>query len=103
MKPQMGIFIIRSNSSAKCYLETTQNIKGTINGMKFRLESGSHRNKELQKDWIEYGKTKFIIEVLETLEYDENESKSDYSEELLLLKMIWEVRLSKDGMEFYIK
>lgn len=31
MKPQMGIFIIRSNPSNKCYFESTQNLRGRIN------------------------------------------------------------------------
>ena len=31
----------------------------------------------------------------------ETESKTDYSEELNILKLMWEDRLSKKGMEFY--
>jgi len=103
MKPDMGIFIIRSKSCNKCYIEATQDLKGTINGTRFKLDAGNHPNKELQKDWADFGEENFTIEILENLKYDKDESKTDYSEELALLKMIWEEKLSKENMEFYRK
>lgn len=48
MKPDMGIFIIRNNFNNKCYIEATQNLKGAINSIKFKLGFGNHPNKELQ-------------------------------------------------------
>ena len=36
----------------------------------------------LQQDWKTYGKDNFAIEVLDTLEYSKDESKTDYSEDL---------------------
>lgn len=84
-------------------IEATSNLKGKINGTKFKLNSGGHPNKELQKEWKEHGEEAFSIEVLENLEYDKDESKTDYSEELALLQMIWEEKLKKENMEFYIK
>ncbi len=101
MKPDMGIFIIRSNFNNKCYIEGTQDLKGTINSTKFKLNFGNHPNKALQKEWKEHGEESFIIEILENLKYDKDESKTDYSEELAILKMVWEEKLSKEGMEFY--
>ncbi len=101
MKPDMGIFVIRSNSNNKCYIEGTQDLKSKINRTKFQLEFGSFANKELQKEWKEYGGPSFTIEVLENLKYDKDESKTDYSEDLALLQMIWEEKLSQEGIEFY--
>lgn len=103
MKPPMGIFIIRSKTSNKCYLQTTQDLRGVINGAKVRLEGGMHPFRELQKEWKEFGADNFTIEILENLEYDKDEAKTDYSEELALLKMIWEEKLAKENMEFYRK
>jgi hypothetical protein len=103
MKPEMGAFIIRSNSSKKCSIESTKNLKGSINGAKFKLESGNHPNRELQNNWNQLGSENFKIEVLEKLQYDKDESKTDYTEELALMKMIWEEKLSKEGFEFYKK
>ena len=101
MKSDMGIFIIKSNFNDKCYIEVTQDLKGTINSTKFKLELGNHPNKELQKDWKDHGESNFTIEILKKLKYDKDETKVDYSEELNILKLIWEDSLSKKGMEFY--
>lgn len=103
MKPDMGIFMIKSNFKNKCYIETTQNLRGKINSTEFKLNFGNHPNRELQKDWNEYGKDSFTIEILEKLEYDKDETKTDYSEELEILEMEWKEKLSKEGMEFYSK
>jgi len=92
MKPDMGIFVIKSNFNNKCYIEGTQDLKGTMNSTKFKLELGSHPNKELQKDWKEHGESSFTVKILERLKYDEDESKIDYSEEIKILKMIWECK-----------
>jgi hypothetical protein len=101
MKPDMGLFIIKSNLTNKCYIEGTQDLKGTINSTKFKLGLGTHMNKELQNEWKALGETSFIVEILENLKYQEDESKSDYSEELIILIMIWEEKLQKEGKEFY--
>ena len=102
-KPKMGIFIIRLNTGNKCFLQATADLRGVINGAKVRLEGGSHLNRELQKDFSEKGANSFTIEILEELAYDADESKTDYSEDLTLLQMIWEEKLAKENMEFYKK
>lgn len=101
MKPDMGIFIIRNNFDSKSYLEATQDLKGTINGTKFKLNANNHINKNLQKDWTDKGAGNFVVEILEKLEYDKDESKTDYKEELNILKIIWEEKLERQGAEFY--
>jgi len=101
IKPDMGIFIIQSNLNNRCYIERTQDLKSSINRTKFTLRFGNHPNEELQKEWKEYGETSFIIEILENLEYDKDELKTDYSEDLTLLQMIWEEKLLQKGLKFY--
>lgn len=103
MKKPMGIFILRSKVNNKCYIQSTQDLKGVMNGTIVRLEGGMHPCKELQKEWKEYGSDNFSIEVLENLEYDKDESKTDYTEDLAIMKMIWEEKLTKQNMEFYKK
>jgi hypothetical protein len=103
MKPDMGIFIIRSNFGNKCLVEATKNLKAKLNGVKFQLEMGSHLNRELQQDWKENGGEGFIIEVLEQLEYDKDETKTDYSDDLALLLMEWEEKLTRENYQFYRK
>ncbi|WP_066633820.1 GIY-YIG nuclease family protein [Desulfolucanica intricata] len=103
MRPQMGIFIVRSKFSNKCFVEVTQNLEGRINRTKFQLGAGIHPNRELQKEWKDFCEANFTIEILENLEYDKDESKTDYTEDLALLQMIWEEKMLKENIEFYKK
>jgi hypothetical protein len=101
MKPDMGLFVIRSKVNDKCYIEAATDIKSRVNSTKFKLNYGNHPNRELQKEWQEHGEASFSIAVLEKLEYDKDETKTDYSEELALLKMIWEEKLLQKGIKLY--
>jgi hypothetical protein len=101
MKPEMGIFAVINTHNNKCFLETTQNLKGKMNSVSFQLRSGGHPNKELQKDWQKFGEAGFKTVVLEQIEYENDETKTNYSEELQLLKMIWCEKLTKDNKQFY--
>ncbi|PKM94265.1 MAG: hypothetical protein CVU84_12470 [Firmicutes bacterium HGW-Firmicutes-1] len=101
MKFDMGLFAIINKSNSKHYLETSQDVKALINRREFTLKMGMHPNKELQKDWQQIGQDGFEIKILEQLEYDEDDSKTDYSDELELLKMIWIERLIKENIEMY--
>jgi len=102
-KPDMGVFYIKSNFNNKCHLVATNDLKGTINGTKFRLDTNNYLYKELQKEWKENGGENFTIEILEQLKYDKDESKTDYSDELEILRLMWEEKLSNDGLVFYKK
>lgn len=101
MRPPMGIYIVRCEKQKKCFIETHKNIKSRINSIRLKLLTGTHPNKELQKEWTQEGEEKFVIEVLESLNYDSDESKTDYTEDLDLLELIWEEKLTKEGFEFY--
>lgn len=103
MKKPMGIFIIRTKLNNKCYVQTTQDLKGVMNGALARLDGGFHPNKELQMEWNEFGRDSFTVEILEELEYDKDEAKTDYTEELSVLMMIWEDKLAKEGLVLYRK
>lgn len=103
MKPNMGLFVIKCNVDNKCYIEGSQDLKSNINSAKFKLEAGLHPNRELQRYWKEYGESSFTIEILEQLKYDEEEAKDDYTEELLILKLIWEDKLTNKGSELFKK
>lgn len=103
MKSRMGIFIIRSKVNNKCYIQATPDLRGVMNGAKVRLQGNMHIYKELQKEWNEFGRENFTIEILEELEYDKDESKTDYTEDLKLLEMIWEEKLAAENLVLYKK
>lgn len=103
MKPQMGVLMIRSNSQNKCFIEATQDLRGRINSTKFKLAGGAHPNRELQKEWQEFGERNFTIEIVDHLEYDKDETKTDYTEDIALLQMMWEEKMAKEDFLFYKK
>lgn len=103
MKTEMGIFIVQNKVNNKYLLVTTQNLHGMINRVRFQLNSGGHPNRELQKEWKEFGEKNFDIRILEKLAYDKDESKTDYSEELRIMDMIWSEKQSYKNMEAYNK
>lgn len=101
MKHDMGVLAVINKNDNRYMLEAAPNLKGKINSITFQLKSGGHVNRQLQKDWNTLGAGSFEIVVLEQLEYDEDESKTDYSEDLDLLKMIWTDKLKEQGVQFY--
>lgn len=104
MKPDMGAYVIKNTANGKVLMNVSKDLKSTFNSQWFQLKMGSHMTKEMQKDWNKYGKDAFTFEVLEQLKYDEKGEKTDYSEELDILKMIWMEKLSKnESLEFYKK
>jgi hypothetical protein len=103
MKPPMGVFIIRSKFSNKCYIEATTDFRARFNSVKVKLAGNFHPNRELQKAWNEHGEAGFRFEILENLEYDKDETKTDYKDDLALLQMIWEEKVVQEGLELYKK
>ncbi|MCL2751678.1 MAG: GIY-YIG nuclease family protein, partial [Firmicutes bacterium] len=87
MKPDMGVFVFKCMPTGKAYLGFSQNVKAELNSLTFQLKLGSYpTNRNLLKDWIEYGEAFFEVAVIELLGYDKDESKTDYAEDLKLLR-----------------
>lgn len=101
VRPDMGVFMIRSNATGKVFVEQAQDLRSAMNANRFRLNAGLHRNRELQRDWQQYGEGDFTVAVLDTLEYAREESKTDYTDDLLELRAIWMGNLARDGTTFY--
>lgn len=102
MKTDMGVFIVKKKNNNKYLLVATQNLKGMMNRVKFQLETGGYPNRELQEDW-NANPDDFEFTILETLEYDKDESKTDYSEELDIILIMLTEKLSENNMVPYKK
>ena len=101
MKPDMGIFMFKCVTSGKVYLGKSQNIKANINSIMFQLNIGQYyRNANLQSDWKNYGESNFEISILELLKYDKDEAKTDYSDDLKILRDLCSKNF--DNFEFII-
>ncbi len=70
-KIEDGVYKIQNLVNGKIFVGGTRDINN-LAGIKFQLEMGGFLNKDVQKDWIEYGEDKFAIEVLEKFEQVDN-------------------------------
>jgi group I intron endonuclease len=95
-----GIFQIKNIANGKVLLGSSLNLEGPLNSHKFMLEIGSHDNKELQKDWVEFGPDKFVFEILEEVKVVDNPN-FNLSDELTLLEQIWLEKLQPFGERGY--
>jgi group I intron endonuclease len=95
-----GVFQIKNTANGKALLGSSLNLEGPLNGHKFMLSIGSHRNATLQKEWIEYGPDKFIFEILEVVKV-KDDPNFNLSDELTLLEQIWLEELQPFGDRGY--
>ncbi len=64
------------------------------------LSIGHHQNKELQREWNEYGADKFVFEILEVVQV-KNDPNFSLEDELTLLEEIWLDKLQPFGERGY--
>lgn len=95
-----GIFQIRNLVNGKILLVSSSNLDGHVNGHKFMLKTGGHRNRALQADWNLFGEKQFAFEVVETVEIKSDPS-FDLDDELQLLEMVWLDRVRPGGENSY--
>lgn len=84
----VGVYQIRNTANGRFFVGSSKNLDGVFNRHKFELSHGGHRNKELQREWNEYGHENFAFEVLERLDPD-GDAPRDYTEELEILEEAW--------------
>lgn len=97
-----GVFQVKNTVNGKVLLGSSLNLEGPLNGHKFMLTSGSHRNEALQKEWKEYGHDKFVFEILEVVKVTDDEN-FNVKDELALLEEIWIEKLQPFGERGYNK
>ena len=95
-----GIFQVKNTTNGKVLLGSSLNLDGALNGHRFMLRTGSHRNKALQEDWNMYGEEHFVFEVLETVQA-KDDPNFNLRDELTLLEMIWLEKLQPVGEKGY--
>lgn len=101
MRPDMGVFAVVCRSTGKHFIEAAKDLKGRMNRVLFQLNGGAHPNMVLQRDWQAMGQAAFDIKILEQLARDKDESKTDYDDDLAILKTLWIEKLTELEVEFY--
>ena len=92
-KKQIGVYAIRNKVTGRIFLDRALNLDVAYNKHKFQLQIGSHRNKEMQKDWNRYGEDNFSYEVIERLE-DDSDDPMQVDRDLTELKELCREKLA---------
>ena len=101
MKFQIGVFQIRNTVNNKIYIESSTHLIAIWNRHKFQLNSGLHPNKNLQKEWTEFGQEIFIYEILSEIKQDETKTIDHYRKEAKQFEAIFIEDLQPFGDKGY--
>ena len=77
-KLKMGVFQIKNIINSKIFIGSSLDLDAIWNRHKSQLQFRSHPNKELQKDWNEFGEENFTYAILAEIKQDEDK-QIDYS------------------------
>ena len=90
---------IRNTRNDKILLVAGKNLPALINRHRFQLQKSGHPNKELQKDWQEFGEKSFAFEIVEELAT--REGSFDVKRELEAMEDLWLAELKPFGERGY--
>src|ERR671926_669142 len=92
----MGVYQVRNTVNGKLLVGSSVDLPAILNRARAELRAGGHRNRELQKDWAEFGPEAFEFEILDTLNPPE---RPDYDPkpDLRELEALWLDKLSPFG------
>ncbi|OPY55820.1 MAG: hypothetical protein A4E55_02408 [Pelotomaculum sp. PtaU1.Bin035] len=99
MKTEGGVYQIKNTKNQKVFVVATPNFK-TINGKLGMLKWGSHKNRQLQEEWNQFGEDAFVFEVLEVLE-EKEEGFFDKKDVLKKMEKKWLDKLQPFGERGY--
>lgn len=87
-KYRMGVYQIRNKVNGKVFIGSNTDLDAAWNSQEFQLQLGSHRNRDLQKEWKEFGADAFIYEILEEIS-DTADKIADYKDEIKELEQVY--------------
>ena len=99
-KKDAGVFQVKNTANGKVLLGSSLNLEGPLNGHRFMLTIGRHRNEALQREWNEFGPEAFVFEILEVVR-GSNDPDFNLDDELTLLEQIWLEKLQPFGERGY--
>jgi hypothetical protein len=99
MKTEAGVYQIRNTANGKVLVVSTPNLK-TMEGKRFQLKMGSHKNPKLQAEWKQFGEDAFVFEVLGVAD-EKIDGAFARQEELKKLEERWLEKLQPYGDRGY--
>src|SRR5215203_281740 len=96
----MGVYRVLNTVNGKSLVGSSVDLPSILNRLRAQLRSGTHSNRELQKDLKELGPEAFEVEILDTITAPE---RPDYdpSDDLRVLESLWLDKLSPWGDRGY--
>jgi hypothetical protein len=98
----MGVYQITNTLNGKMLIGSSPNLDGKFNRFQFELKLGVHGNKELQREWNEFGEQAFTFEIIDRIKPVED-MKHDYSKEIEAMESKWLDQLQPYGDRGYNK
>ena len=95
-----GVYQVKNLANGKVLLGSSLNLEGLLNRNRFTLRNNGHPNKELQKDWNEFGPDQFVFEIMEVVQV-KDDPNFNLKDELTLLEQIWLEKLQPFGKRGY--
>jgi len=89
----MGVYQIRNTINGKVLIGTSVDLPAILNRLRTQLSYGSHRNRELQKEWNEHGADAFAFEILDALPPSDRPAY-DPADDLKTLEELWLEKVS---------
>lgn len=99
-KTRAGVYAIRNRVNGRVLLAGSNNAQAAINRHRFQLKYGSHRNRELTRDWQQHGESAFTFEIVDLVDF-RDEPDFDVGEELEALVALWREELDVGPAEDY--
>jgi group I intron endonuclease len=96
----MGVYQIKNLVNGKVFIGSAQNLSGKINSHRFQLKMGSHINRTLQREYVQFGEENFSFTILDYLE-PQKKPGGDYTVDLTILEEMWKERIQPYGEKGY--
>ena len=93
-----GVYSVRNTADNKQYIAADTDLRGSKNRFDFAQQTGSCVYLKLQNDWTEQNRKNFIFEVLEELKKGEDQSLSEFKDDIEVMKQIWLEKLSCEAL-----
>lgn len=92
-----GIYRINNKENGCFYLQYTDDMQATHNWFGSCCMLGTCTLPPIQEDWKKFGKDAFSVEELDLLEKKQEQSATEFREDLKILLELWSEKLPKEN------
>jgi len=97
----MGVFCLKNIKNNKILVGSSLSLHQAYSRLNFILDQGGYMNRELQKEWKEYGADNFTFEILDELKPVDADPKQNYGDDVKALEELWLEKLQPYGEKGY--